>query len=98
VKCNCRHIVAVTIECYDGAGVGRFYIIKLDRVMSSRGKKSLIWGDAEPVYLRLWMRDSSRADPTECLPKSVGFWLETANKPPKITYGMERGYMQFGDA
>jgi len=44
------------------------------------------------------MRDSSRTNPTECLPKSVEVLLETANNTPRIAYGMGRGIcVQFGD-
>ena len=70
VERDAGYVGGVAFEGEDGVGVCGFDFVEFDRVVTGGGEEAFVWGDAEPVYLRVRVWNCAGADSGEGLPEA----------------------------
>ena len=70
MESHARDVVCVSLEGEDGRRIGRFDVIKLYGVMAGSGEVAFVRGDAEAVYLAVWVGNCAGANATERFPEA----------------------------
>ena len=70
VERDARDVGRVAFKREHGIGVGRLDLVEFDRVVAGGGEEALVGGDAEPVYLRVGVRNCAGADAGEGFPEA----------------------------
>ena len=70
MESHARDVVCVSLEGEDGGRIGRFDVVKLNGVMAGSGEVAFVRGDAEPVYLAVWVGNCAGANATKGFPEA----------------------------
>lgn len=72
VKRDARDVGRVPVKSQDRVRVRRLDVVELHRVVARRRQVPLVGRDAQPVHLRVGVRDRARADAAERFPEAAG--------------------------
>lgn len=77
MECNTSDIVGMALEGHHRACARcRLYIIEFDVQTACRCDISFVWGNAQPIHLRVWVLNGSRADARKSLPETIIEWSD----------------------
>lgn len=68
---NPGDVARVALKCEYCGGICGLDVVELDSMMSCRGEEAFVWGYAQPIDLRVRVRNGPRADATEGFPEAA---------------------------